>query len=86
MSFTSEVQRPVSNLSDAEKQVLLGSLLQIIYHLHKAGIIGVQRMCLSCSFHKEGHRGHWHYCTLLNKPLTVATMRLDCPEYEKIPA
>lgn len=85
LRFTTELQKPVKEMTADEKESLLFSLLQIIHHLNQAGVITVQRMCLGCAFYKKNYNGHEHYCKLLNTTLATSTVRLDCPDYEKIP-
>jgi DNA-binding MarR family transcriptional regulator len=79
--FASEIEKPVSRLSPGDKESLLNSLLQVIDHLNRAGIINVQRMCFSCThYHKKGQTGH--FCSLMNKSLQTSDIRLNCLEYE----
>lgn len=85
LRFTSELQKPVKEMTADEKENLLFSLLQIIHHLNQAGVITIQRMCLGCAFYRKNHNGHKHYCKLLNTALDTSSVRLDCPDYEKIP-
>lgn len=78
-SFANILLKPLSDLSEKQKEVLLESLLELIKKLQEVNIIQVQRMCFSCRFyaHEEGH-----YCKLLSKPLNIQSLRIDCPEYE----
>lgn len=84
LRFTTELQKPVKEMTADEKENLLFGLLQIIHHLNQAGVITVQRMCLGCTFYKKNYNGHAHYCKLLNTTLATSSVRLDCPDYEKI--
>jgi DNA-binding MarR family transcriptional regulator len=77
--FANPMLKSFDTLSVEQKEVLLDSLLQMIYRLHKAKIITIQRMCQTCQYlqNTEGE----HYCNLLQKKLTRADFRMDCPEH-----
>lgn len=78
-SFGAPVLQSLENISDAEKNDLLHSLLQVIRHLNKAGVISVQRSCHNCQFYENRTGGH--YCNLLKADLANADIRLDCPDF-----
>lgn len=80
--FASSIEKPIEELSEEQKTVILNGLLQMIYDLNKAGIITIQRMCFSCSFY-NGTNGI-HYCNLLKTKLAESEIRVDCPEHEII--
>ena len=66
--FTNELQTPVHKLCADDKENLLLSLMTIIHHLNKAGVITIQRMCLTC-IHYETDSKNKHFCKLLNRKL-----------------
>lgn len=78
--FANPMLASFDTLSAEQKEILLDSLLQIIYRLHKAGIITIQRMCQTCQFLQNREGGH--YCQLLKKPLEKSSFRMDCPEHQ----
>jgi DNA-binding MarR family transcriptional regulator len=81
--FSKEIFKPIDTLHQDDKESLLLSLLGIITHLNRTGVITIQRMCLTCSHHAEyGEEGHQHFCKLLNQPLKTTDLRLDCPEHQ----
>ena len=80
--FAKEIRTPVSHLGQDDKENLLLSLMDIIRHLNKAGIITVQRMCLTCLYYQPPEGEHPHFCRLLNQSLQLTDLRVDCPEYE----
>ncbi len=51
--FAKQIQIPIDKLHATEKENLLLSLLDIIHHLNKSGIITIQRMCFTCHFYKS---------------------------------
>jgi len=77
--FTEEIQTPVDKLDVDEKENLLASLLDIIHHLNRSGIITIQRMCFTCRHYQKN--GDTHYCHLLNNNLLETELRIDCPEH-----
>jgi DNA-binding MarR family transcriptional regulator len=80
--FSKEIKEPIDKLHNEDKENLLISLMGIINHLQKTGVITVQRMCSSCSYYQSAANGQTHYCGLLNKSLQPAEPRIDCPEHE----
>lgn len=81
-SFTDRLQEPISNLHTDDQQNLLLSLMSIIQHLNKTGIITIQRMCTTCVHFLPAKGKQAHFCKLLNKKLEPASLRIDCPEHE----
>lgn len=79
-TFSGIMEQPLMQLTPAEKEVMLNGLLKVIYNLHKAGIITVQRMCFSCSYYRA--EAGIHYCQLLRKSLYDNEIRMDCPEHQ----
>jgi len=82
--FTNEIRTPINNLSADDKENLLLSLIGIISHLNKTGVITVQRMCFNCTHYQSSQNGQTHFCKLLNKPLHTTDLRIDCPEHQLI--
>ena len=83
--FTRQLQIPIHQLGDADKENLLVSLIGIIRSLNQAGIITVQRMCLTCVYYQLPAPGQ-HFCRLLNQNLRTTDLRVDCPEHVMNPA
>ncbi|MBX2928837.1 MAG: winged helix-turn-helix transcriptional regulator [Saprospiraceae bacterium] len=82
--FSAEIQTPIEQLPEDEQANFLLHLLGIIRHLNHAGIITVQRMCFNCAHYRPGHDGQDHFCQLMNTPLQVSELRVDCPEHEVV--
>lgn len=76
--FSEQIQTPINKLTDAGKENLLSSLLEIIYHLNQNGVITIQRMCLTCQYYESANG---HFCKLLDKKLADVELRIDCPEH-----
>ncbi|MEO8398669.1 MAG: MarR family winged helix-turn-helix transcriptional regulator [Ignavibacteriaceae bacterium] len=79
--FADEFTEPIYNLTDEQKEILLKSLLDLIYKFNQAGIITIQRMCLTCRFYSKKSSSN-HYCNLLELPLKTSELRIDCPEHQ----
>ncbi|MCC7524209.1 MAG: winged helix-turn-helix transcriptional regulator [Chitinophagaceae bacterium] len=82
--FTNEIHTPVDQLHPDDKENLLLSLLNIIRHLNRAGIITIPRMCMTCAYYQSQNENHKHFCHLLHQELQVTDLRLDCPEHKAI--
>lgn len=80
--FTKEIRTPINKLHQDDKENLLLSLLNIIRHLNKSGVITIQRMCMSCSYYQVSDKGQKHFCKLLNQNLQTTNLRIDCPEHK----
>jgi DNA-binding MarR family transcriptional regulator len=81
--FAKQIQVPISKLHSTDKENLLLSLLDIILHLNKSGIITIQRMCFTCHFYKANKDGQKHFCGLLNTKLADDELRIDCAEHKQ---
>lgn len=81
-NFTTPLDNAVENLSGEQKEYLLYSVFDLIFRLNKTGIISTQRMCYNCHYY-SGNRNDQHYCNLVNQPLKLEDLRLDCGEYTK---
>lgn len=81
--FAKQIQIPIDKLHSTDKANLLLSLLDIIHHLNKSGIITIQRMCFTCHFYKANENGQKHFCGLLNTKLTDSELRIDCVEHNQ---
>ena len=79
--FAKQIQVPIDKLQSTDKENLLLSLLDIIHHLNKSGIITIQRMCFTCHFYKSHKNGQEHFCRLLNTKLADTELRIDCAEH-----
>ena len=80
--FAQVLQQLVSQFDDSRKTILYNSLTELIYQLHRQGLISVQRMCKTC-IHYD-YNGQIHYCNLLKLPLEADSLRLDCPEHQPV--
>ena len=80
-SFTNQIQVPIARLNLEDKENLLISLMGIIQHLNKTGVITIQRMCKTCVHFSPGSGKTQHFCNLLNQNLLDADLRVDCPEH-----
>jgi DNA-binding MarR family transcriptional regulator len=75
----------LAEFSPADKQTTLRLLLDLIANLQRIGVITVARMCVTCNFfrrdrHTDAVRPH--HCALVDLPMAVAELRVDCAEHE----
>jgi DNA-binding MarR family transcriptional regulator len=80
-AFTNQIQVPITRLNAEDKENLLISLMGIIQHLNKTGVITIQRMCKTCAHFAPGSGKTQHFCNLLNQQLLDTDLRIDCPEH-----
>jgi DNA-binding MarR family transcriptional regulator len=68
-----------------ERAALLLFLMRFVAQLQRAGVVTVARMCITCSFFRPDvvpGSPQPHYCALLEQPLAVEALRVDCPEHQ----
>lgn len=80
--FANKILEPLANSTNAQNELLLSSLLDLISNLQNTGVISINRMCLSCRFHEVIKKQN--YCRLLNAPLKKSELRIDCRDHELI--
>jgi DNA-binding MarR family transcriptional regulator len=79
-NFTLPLDGAIATLSPQQKDQFLMSLLDLIFRLNRTGIISTQRMCYSC-FYYRGDMQQNHFCNLMQKPLAIDELRIECPEH-----
>ncbi|WP_431475895.1 MarR family winged helix-turn-helix transcriptional regulator [Massilia eburnea] len=82
---TGFADQAVAKLSPQAQEQLLGGLLQVIGQLQKTERFPELRACLSCKhFQPDRHQDAAapHHCGLVDAPLSVAMLRIDCPEHQ----
>jgi DNA-binding MarR family transcriptional regulator len=79
-NFTLPLDGAIATLSPQQKDQFLMSLLDLIFRLNQTGIISTQRMCYSC-FYYRGDMQQNHFCNLMQKPLAIDELRIECPEH-----
>lgn len=82
---TSFADAAVAKLPPLAQEQLLGGLLQVIGQLQKAERFPELRACLTCKhFQPDLHpdAAAPHHCGLVDAPLPVAMLRIDCPDHQ----
>ncbi len=82
--FSEPVREVMGGLASQEQELFLLLLLRTIEGLQRKGLVHPQRMCFNCRHFQRN--GEEHYCQLLEKPLPLADLRVDCPEFEAPPS
>lgn len=80
-NFTLPLDGAIATLSTQQKDQFLVLVLDLIYRLNQNGIISTQRMCYNC-FYYNGDRQQDHNCNLMQKPLAIDELRIECPEHK----
>ncbi|MCO8128200.1 MarR family transcriptional regulator [Acidimicrobiia bacterium EGI L10123] len=74
--------RPRSDDSRAlDRGTALEVLLQEILRLQEAGVITINRSCLSCRHYQPPADGNPAHCHLLDTRLETHELRVDCPDH-----
>ncbi len=80
--FAAAIYRPILALKPDDKRNLLLSLIKVIGHLNKTGVISVLRMCTTCSYYQPLDDENTLFCALLNEELSNTDLRVDCQEHK----
>lgn len=75
----------VAAASTPQRERALVFLLDLIGRLQRRGVISVARVCVTCRFfQRDVHPDPRapHHCALLDRPLPIADLRVDCSDYE----
>jgi DNA-binding MarR family transcriptional regulator len=81
-NFAFAIEKPLSAISEEQKEAMLSGLLKLIHDLNRAGVITIQRMCFTCANYRV-EKGE-HYCKLLQVTLAKNELRVDCSEHELV--
>ncbi len=79
-----EIYSPIAELSWGDKKNVLSSLIKLIIHLNKTGVISVLRMCTTCSYYRPSDDEKKGHCTLLKRDLDHVHIRVDCREHKML--
>lgn len=83
IGWADSVRSSLHSSSTEEKLDVYIFLLKLIQSLEKAGIISLNKMCITCRFFEKASQANpQHYCMLLKKPLSSNELRIDCLEHE----
>jgi DNA-binding MarR family transcriptional regulator len=77
----------VSALTEQERELLFGLLVQAIRRLQVRGDIAPQRLCVTCRYFREDvapESDEPHFCALVGAPMGTRHLRIDCPEQEAL--
>jgi len=83
--WTDAVRSQITSLQMSAKISFLGTMLDLIAGLQQAGLISVAKTCTTCHFFerdKYADREAPHYCRLLQQPLKLVELRVDCPDHQ----
>ncbi len=75
------IREEVESFPLTVKEAVMIFLMELIESLHRAGVIKVARMCISCgNFRRDAHPGSEkpHHCSLTDTPLGVSELEVDC--------
>jgi DNA-binding MarR family transcriptional regulator len=75
----------IQTLSESEQEGFLIAIIKMIGTLTDRGRVPHQRMCVTCRYFQpdvRGDRRPEHHCTLLDEPLGIRHLRLDCAQHE----
>lgn len=70
----------LGTMPEADRDALYVGLFKLLDAARTAGIVRVDRMCVSCAHYDR--RGDQPFCSLLRKSLAPKEHRVDCPEHE----
>jgi len=86
-AWADPMRKAISRTPASPKEALLPLLVDWVEALHRARILSVARVCLTCRFfapdiHPDS--GAPHHCQLFEKALADSELRVDCPEHQPL--
>jgi DNA-binding MarR family transcriptional regulator len=84
-AWADPVKEHLYRFAPEEREVMMRFLIDLVGSLQRAGVITVARMCVTCRFFRRDLHptaARPHHCALLDVPLGVPDLRVDCPEHE----
>lgn len=82
-SYATPFLDSVNTLSELQKQALWDALINLLRTMESQGLIPHQRMCFSCKYFEHKKAGTQYYCRLMEVPLAIDKLRIDCNEHER---
>ncbi len=82
-SYPQSLLKAIETMKSNDQNDMLLSLLNLLSNLLDENILIPERNCFTCQ-HYKGDKLNHHRCQLLNKKLSVKTLRFDCEEHELI--
>lgn len=82
-SYATPFLDSVNTLSEPQKQALWDALLNLLRTMENQGLIPHQRMCFSCQHFEKNAANNGYYCRLMQLPLRIDELRIDCNEHER---
>ncbi len=87
--WVESVRQQLSEMHGMDKAAFLSTLLDLIARLQQVGLISVVRTCTTCHYFERNRHADPaapHHCRLLNQPLRLVELRVDCPDHAPVPA
>ncbi len=83
-SYATPFLDSVNTLSTPQKQALWDALINLLRTMESQRLIPHQRMCFSCKYFEQNKKAEGYYCRLMEAPLCIDELRIDCNEHECI--
>lgn len=86
-TWTEPLRQAIAGADVGAQEGALLFLMGLIERMQHQGLVTMARMCFTCRFfRRDAHPGDAapHHCALLDRPLPVSALRVDCPEYEAV--
>lgn len=81
-AYDTPLQKTLLSLKAEQKDSLWESLLHLIGFMEKQDLIPYNRMCLTCTHCGRDVNDSKYYCNLMKTPLSVSSLRINCPEHQ----
>lgn len=82
-SYATPFLDSANTLSAQQKQALWDALIHLLRTMESQGLIPHQRMCFSCKHFERNSTNNSYYCRLMEVPLRIEELRIDCNEHER---
>ena len=80
-SWNEPFEKAFKDVSEEEKKAFFSFFVHLAKSLHEKGYVQVVRLCVTCSHFEEGDKGNSYRCRLLNIPISVEDVKVNCNKY-----
>lgn len=84
-TWADTVRELLARFDFQERIVVMQFLMRLIEALQQQQLISLTRMCFTCKyFRSQSQTGSRipYFCELMQKPLQIQSLRIDCPDYQ----
>ena len=82
--WAEQIRQLLASMDPQKKSVFLATLLELTARFQESGLISVSRTCTTCHYFVSNRYPNPqapHHCNLLNRPLALVDLQVECPDH-----